>query len=192
MGAGDQPYCGYWGCDMEGYAMDIRCDISKPLPFRDNAVSEIYASHVIEHFALWQITGILHEWCRVLKAKSGQFWGFVPNGPEVAKQYLLAVEKKDERAKRQWIANFNGGYTNSPYIGFGEIHYAVYDEDLLRDVLSTAGFYPVMIQQQQMSEWDYRLVFLCGKGQFEPMVLTKPWEEEPVRAADPLGDAKYE
>ncbi len=48
---------------------DIYCDLNKGIPFPNNSVSEIYASHFLEHVA--NIYDMLDECHRVLKKHSG-------------------------------------------------------------------------------------------------------------------------
>ena len=168
LGAGNQPYVGYTGVDMSGWAADVKHDLTTPLPFADNTVDEIFASHVVEHFPLWQIQKLLLDWHRALKP-GGLFWGLVPDGPEVAKRYLEAVEQKDWGIKRICIANFCGGYTNNEFIGDGQIHYAVYDQDMLTEVLGNGRFHPILVTPVHRGPMDYALLFACGKGVYPPL-----------------------
>ena len=45
---------------------DVVCDIRK-LPFEDDSVDGVYASHVLEHFYSHEIDDVLSEWKRVIK-----------------------------------------------------------------------------------------------------------------------------
>lgn len=179
LGCGDQKYSDFVGVDIEGYAADIIHDLRDPLPFPDNSVDEILASHVIEHFSLWEIDRILNDWNRVLKPYTGVAWGFVPDIRAVAEEYIKAVDAGDWFLRRQWISNFNGGYASDPYIGKGEVHMACYDESLLREKLTTAHFSPIEIIRQHPSPTDYRLFFVCGKGIYPdadtPLKFQVPW-----------------
>lgn len=65
VGCGNKILKDYVNCDIEGKP-DVVCDI-KRLPFEDNSADEILAIHVIEHFYIWEIQGVLSEWKRVLK-----------------------------------------------------------------------------------------------------------------------------
>lgn len=189
LGAGNQPYRGFQGVDLGGYAANIIHDLRDPLLFPDNSVDEIMASHIIEHFPLWQIDGMLNDWNRVLKAHTGVFWGFVPDGEAVAELYLQSIKEKDWGKKRVWISNFCGGFSNSEFIGAGQVHHAVYDEDLLREKLSIGHFNPIYITREHPGDFDYRLTFICGKGVFDPAdpplsfkVAWAPWREEGLDA----------
>ena len=50
LGAGTRPLEGYVNCDLYPHAgIDCAFDLMAPWPFKDHSVSEIYASHVLEH-----------------------------------------------------------------------------------------------------------------------------------------------
>ena len=189
LGSGPQPYKHYLSVDFDpDNHPDILHDLTQPLPFEDNSVDEMFASHVVEHFPLWQIPHLLRDWHRALR-RGGVFWGFVPDGPTVARAYLESVEEKDKELKRVWLANFHGGWTNNEHTGRGQVHYALYDRDLLYEMLTGAGFPSVEIMAQSLNELDHRLVFIAIKGHYTPADirwvgaypsvpgLTPPWEE---------------
>lgn len=163
LGSGPQRYSGFLSVDTVPKWADVVHDLTKPLPFPDNSVSELFASHVIEHFPMWQIQDILQDWCRVLKPHTGLLWGFVPDGKAVAEQYLAAIAANDRYMKSIWVSNFVGGYNNNKYIGPGQVHHYVYDQDTLSETLYRGGFYPVIITPNQGGPVDFRLVFACGK-----------------------------
>ena len=181
LGSGPQKYSGYLSVDTVPEWADVVHDLNDPLPFPDSSVSEIFASHVIEHFPFHSIQRLLQDWCRVLKPRTGLFWGFVPDGKRVAERYLEAVEANDRHTKLVMMTNFCGGFTNNRYIGPGQIHYAVYDQNSLSEILYQGGFYPVFIEAQEAGHLDYRLAFACGKGVYEPADIggvgrpTVPW-----------------
>jgi SAM-dependent methyltransferase len=189
LGSGPQAYLGYTSIDFDpNNHPDLVHDITQPLPFADGTVDEVFVSHVIEHFPLWQIQDLLQDWCRVLRPH-GVLWGFVPDGPAVAREYLAAIESGDKQSELVYIANFNGGFTNNRYIGAGQVHYAVYSESLLRETLGRGGFSRVDIAAQNPGKWDYRLAFVAVKGFYTPSTihgigfypavpgLTPPWED---------------
>lgn len=170
LGAGFQPYTGYLSVDTHPYA-DVRHDLRDPLPFADESVDEIFASHVLEHFPLWQIQEILVDWNRVLKSRTGFFWGYVPNGPVIAQKYLDSVAAGDKQSKLVWLANFHGGFTNNRHIGDGQTHHALYDRDLLQETLSRGRFHPVTVLEADMGPDNHALVFICGKALYQPMPI---------------------
>lgn len=167
LGCGNQPYRGFYGLDWSGYAVDIRGDLAH-LPFRDNSIDEFFASHCVEHIPYWQVVDVLREIYRCLKPKTGLFWGFVPDGVAVAQRWLESVAQNDKFSKIAWEGNIYGGNTTSKWSGPGQIHYCLYDPQLLYDVLIEGGFHPVQIFSQNPGPYDYRLTFACGKGVYPP------------------------
>lgn len=53
---------------IDSFGIDVIADLSKPLPFDDNTVEGIYASHVFEHIPNWE--DLLIECHRVMKCNS--------------------------------------------------------------------------------------------------------------------------
>lgn len=163
LGAGNQPYEGYIGVSLSGYAADVIHDLSDPLPYPDSSVEEIFANHLLEHFPLWQIPHLLHDWYRVLQDR-GILWGFVPDGPTIANLYLEAVTQDDWRLRSICLTNFLGEYHANEYAGPGQIHYAIYDKALLELVLARAGFSQINVAEYRFSATDHRLGFVGRKG----------------------------
>ena len=46
--------------------IDVLCD-AQHLPFRENAFSHVYASHIVEHLSWRVVNTVIDEWSRVLK-----------------------------------------------------------------------------------------------------------------------------
>ena len=51
--------------DIDG-AADVCADVRR-LPFADGCADVVYNSHLVEHFAEWEVVPMLAEWRRVLK-----------------------------------------------------------------------------------------------------------------------------
>lgn len=64
----------------------VLCDV-KRLSFEDNYADHIAASHILEHFDIHEVAGVLKEWYRVLKV-GGTMKIVVPNMEAVMKSYL--------------------------------------------------------------------------------------------------------
>ena len=67
LGSGPTPGADGWTTVDLTHGCDLRLDISVPLPFGENEVAEIYASHVLEHFHYRDLIRILADWHRVLR-----------------------------------------------------------------------------------------------------------------------------
>lgn len=66
LGCGDSRYEGFLNLDIsDEFSPDIICDLKKGLPFKDDSIDEIRASHVIEH--LPDTIFIMNEIWRVCK-----------------------------------------------------------------------------------------------------------------------------
>lgn len=66
-----------------------------PLPYPDNSVDAIRASHVLEHFPSLQVDGVVQEWARVLKP-GGLMQIAVPDFNEIILRHLKGVEQPTE------------------------------------------------------------------------------------------------
>ena len=62
-----------------GPGVDVVADLENPLPWSDNTVDEVLASHVLEHLVRWEYT--VEEVHRILKP-GGRFTIHVPYGPD--------------------------------------------------------------------------------------------------------------
>src|SRR6185437_12896179 len=58
-----------------------------PLPYADESVDEIRASHVLEHFPKAQAPAVIADWVRALK-KGGKLKIAVPDFAKIAEGYL--------------------------------------------------------------------------------------------------------
>ena len=69
LGCGHFPFDGWVNIDLFTNEADIKAD-AKILPFKNNCVDIILASHLIEHFHFLESLTVLKEWYRVLKPNS--------------------------------------------------------------------------------------------------------------------------
>lgn len=102
------------------------------LPFEDNTVDLIYASHVIEYFDREEVIYILKEWNRVLKV-SGILRIAVPNFESICKLYIN---------KNVTLDNFLGPIYGKMKMGENNIyHKTIYDFNSLKNLLESCGFF---------------------------------------------------
>ncbi|MBD2627873.1 class I SAM-dependent methyltransferase [Trichormus variabilis] len=148
LGAGKEHQLEGWTTiDISGDS-DLILDLRNPLPFPDESVTEIYSSHVLEHFLYpYQMAGILNECYRILK-KGGIFRVCVPNSRIYIEAYLNPDKFDAER-----YCQFKPAYHyKSPidyinYIAYmAGHHYHLFDEDNLVSILSQAGFNNVRLR----------------------------------------------
>jgi predicted SAM-dependent methyltransferase len=144
LGSGNRYLNGYVHVDLSDYEhIDIKTSVSDLKAIDDNAVKEIYASHVLEYFDREEALVVLGEWKRVLK-KGGILRIAVPN-----MQTLFDIYKKTNDIQNilgpifgKWKIN------NSEHI----YHKTIYDKKSLSLLLQSAGFKDIKL-------WDWREVF---------------------------------
>ena len=101
------------------------------LPYEDNSIDLIYASHVIEYFDREEIIPILNKWKNKLKP-GGILRIAVPNFKEIARLYCAQGYELD---------NFLGPLYGKMKMDNKTIyHKTVYDFEGLKKVLSKCGF----------------------------------------------------
>ena len=120
---------GWYHIDGGDYEHLDHKDIFK-LPFKDESVDLIYASHVIEYFDREEVIDVLSEWIRVLK-KGGILRVAVPNFKVLSKLYI------------EGIVNLNqiiGPLYGKMNMGDEKIyHKTTYDFDSLKSILKKIG-----------------------------------------------------
>jgi SAM-dependent methyltransferase len=129
LGCGDDKREGYINADLYNENADAKFDAAK-IPYDDNTVDEIFASHIIEHFHFQQSWEVLREWYRVLK----------PGG-------FLKVETPDFHNSCRAFIESNDYIRYNLYSHFfsepwkpGHTHYFLYTEPQLSWQLSMTGF----------------------------------------------------
>lgn len=106
---------------------DIRADMAD-LPFADNSVDAIWASHVLEHCAMAKVAEVLAEWLRVLKPH-GRAIIRVPNFDYVAKYWLTGPD-------RAWAEAMVFGHQADE----GEFHKSAFTAGTIQADLEGTGF----------------------------------------------------
>ena len=140
IGSGRKSRKGYLHCDIKKMPnVDYVCSADR-LPFKDNAVDEIYSRHLIEHFTLKEAVDVLKEWNRVLK-KGGNVYIICPdllwtlNQISKGSHKSLYVKKKGKN-DRYWGFGSLFGWQQDRY----DIHKFGYYFSLLKDLLEECGF----------------------------------------------------
>lgn len=130
---------GFTTVDLHGG--DIYRNLMKGIPLKDNSVSKIYSSHLLEHFAFEELMYLLGECYRVLKV-NGSLSVCVPN----AGRYLSAYNQGEYFLSTECY--YQGGFNNTQslidqvnYIAYlGGQHKYMFDETNLVNVLRITGF----------------------------------------------------
>ena len=131
LGCGERNYGSEWiHVDLNKHDhIDHITDVSK-LPFKDNEVDVLYASHVLEYFNREEARDVLGEWKRVLK-EGGQLFVAVPDFGSMADLYVRA---------REPLHRFVGPLYGQMEVGGVTIyHKTVYDYASLGELLKSVG-----------------------------------------------------
>lgn len=103
-----------------------------PLPYDDNSVEEIRASHILEHFSFAEAMEALKEWNRVLQP-GGKIRIAVPGFEQITQ-----LARHDDK----WMFYLMGGQTDS-----NDFHKSAWSSSLLHMYLQQAGF-------EQITPWQ--------------------------------------
>lgn len=120
---------GYTNIDLYHPKADVKADV-RNLPYKDEEVDEILASHLIEHFDFKEAYAVLREWNRTLK-KDGLITIETPD--------LLGLCYRFINSDEMNRVNLYGTFFAKPWIE-GETHKFLYTENQLRWTLSQCGF----------------------------------------------------
>jgi hypothetical protein len=103
-----------------------------PLPYADESVDEIRASHVLEHFPYRALETVVADWVRCLK-RGGRLQIAVPDFEKIAQNYLEGKYQPHE-------SFILGGQQDA-----NDYHKAMFDRDRLKKLLAGAGL--VLIEE---------------------------------------------
>src|SRR6185312_1994995 len=109
-----------------------------PLPYADESVDEIRASHCLEHFPHGQLEAVIKDWVRALK-KGGRLRIAVPDFKTIAENYLSGQDHPHEH------------FLMGSQIDRNDFHKSIFDRDRLRHLFAAAG---LVIVRPWVSEID--------------------------------------
>ena len=112
--------------------VDFVGDISDLSQFKDNSISEVYASHLFEHVKYIDVKKTLSGIYRILTS-GGKFYISVPNMNVLFRQFL---EKKNQTKTKIKIMRMIFGGQIDEY----DFHYFGWDFELLSGLLKNVGF----------------------------------------------------
>jgi len=135
LGCGWRDFGGDWiHIDGGDYEHLDHSDITK-LPYEDESVDVIYASHVLEYFDREEAKTVLQEWIRVLK-KGGTLRIAVPDFEAMATMYVMTRNTIEQHR----LANFIGPLYGKMQMGNQTIyHKTAYDFNDLSSILKILG-----------------------------------------------------
>mgnify|MGYP001562566810 CR=1 FL=1 len=133
LGARNRAILGFLSVDIDpASGADVIADISSLPAYADGSVSEIYASHCLEHFPHTRTMSVLKEWSRVLKP-GGILYVAVPDFARTVYLYQRLG------GLNQFLVDFIWGGQEYPTA----YHMAGFDFKLLSSMLKDAGFHEV-------------------------------------------------
>jgi ubiquinone/menaquinone biosynthesis C-methylase UbiE len=139
IGSAQARFKDYTTVDLYAPEADVKADAGD-LPFPDNSVEEIWASHILEHIPPPRVQPVLREWLRVLE----------PGG-------TLTVATPDlDDACRAWLERRSAaqGMIFGMYEGEGQMHYMGWGPLELREELRLAGFEILSVQTYRETAED--------------------------------------
>jgi predicted SAM-dependent methyltransferase len=127
----------------------VQHDLTKPLPFPDGSVDEVYSSHVLEHFTYPRpLLSVLEECHRVLKP-GGRIRIAVPNARVFLQAYFEPEGFDRERFCNEDVGlHFTSRIDVVNFIAYlGGDHKFLFDSENLPLVLAEAGFRDVRMRE---------------------------------------------
>lgn len=146
-----------------GRNVDYVCDASKKMPFNSGTFDLIYASHMLEHVAWYQVSAVINEWIRILKpGGSVEIW--VPNGLLIAESFVKAELGIENNIDKDGWYKFNEQqdpciWANGRIFSYGDgaglknhpnWHLTLFSPRYLRILLENAGL--INIHEMKRSE----------------------------------------
>jgi len=139
---------GYKTLDIDpNYHPDIVADAKDLSMIEDNSVDILFAAHLLEHMGHWyEITGILKEWCRVVKP-GGYAEIYMPDLNYIIDCYQTG-KWKEEVANPNFNFPHGAGINREKWINFKlyssanpyDTHLCCLSFDLLKEYALKAGF----------------------------------------------------
>lgn len=129
VGCGKRFLEGWTHVDIADYPhVDLKHDVAKLNEVYQGNVTEMYASHVLEHFGRHEVQGVLNVWSECM-APEGRIWIAVPDFEAVVAQYLEFKNLKE-------VTGLLYGGQRDAY----DYHKIVFDFESLKTALEASGF----------------------------------------------------
>lgn len=152
LGCGERLLPGWFNLDIAPGPGGIKCDLTKPLPYLDDAVDLIFTEHFIEHITWDEGVALLRECHRVLKP-DGRIRISTPDLHELVHRYL---EDDVILIPGVWEPRSAAAMLNEGLSLWG--HKFVHDFSSLTEMLAVAGFRDTSPQSYRTSDFPA----LCG------------------------------
>lgn len=156
LGSGFSPKEGYFNLDAQKVPQVNIIAEARKLPFQDNTIGELRASHIIEHLSYVEVRNVLREWLRVLMP-CGKLKVRTPD-----LDWLCKARATGHHTPEESVVFFYGAFTLHACEGghFHDIgtynefdsHKATYTEELLAKIIQESGY--LITNAQREHEWE--------------------------------------
>lgn len=163
LGSGFSPKDGYFNLDVRKVPKVNILAEARKLPFRDNSIDELRASHIIEHFSYVEIREVLEEWHRTLKP-NGRLKIRAPDLDFLCKAYVSGHHTPEEIIVFLFGAFTleackDGHFNDLGVYNKFDSHKAMYTQELLARVIQENGY--IIMDTQREHQWE--IMFECRK-----------------------------
>jgi predicted SAM-dependent methyltransferase len=140
LGSGPERIPGWTSVDILGMGADLHWDLRRGIPFPDEAVHAVFLEHVLEHFPIEDVFGILEE-CRRVLVPHGIVRVGVPDFGRYMESYA---------GDREFVERLRPGRPTS-LLAVAEValhhgHRSVWDGETLELLLREVGFSDASVQ----------------------------------------------
>lgn len=150
IGSGDNKGVNGWTTLDSSWGADLQWDLRNGIPFPDNSLDKIYASHVFEHIPFAGLQAMIRECWRVLKPE-GSLSVCVPNARLYIDAYISGAYFRDQASFwKSGICNTGSYIDQINYIAYmGGTHKFMFDSENLIKILQNNGF-----KQARLRDFD--------------------------------------
>lgn len=168
--------------------VDYVVNASQRLPFKDDSISLVYASHILEHIPWYQTLATLQEWHRIIEP-NGLIEIFVPDGLLIVQTFVDAEIKGVNNIYKDGWYKFNQDqdpcvWANGRVFSYGDgkgsksspnWHLALFTERHLKKLLTQAGFVEIVdLTSNDVRGFDHGWINLGVRGR-KPLSHQKPY-----------------
>ena len=140
-----------------------------PLPYDDESVDEIRASHVLEHFGWRESVEVIKEWARVLKT-GGRMRIAVPDFRFIAEQYNHADDNGNSGDHAAKMRSLLFGYTMGGQTDENDFHKSAWDEGRLGGIMRSEGIHCIRRWESEIEDCAKLEVSLNLEGVKQPEI----------------------
>ena len=133
LGSGNTKIKDYLNVDMRDIdGVDVVHDLNKALPYKEGEVSNLYASHIIEHFWWMDTERILKDWYRTLK-KGGSLVIWTVDFDKVVYRLMVSANYDNMMLDLNWRLFSKG-------VPEGQAHHSIFTRRSLGNLMKKVGF----------------------------------------------------